>query len=477
MTLVGLVEKAPLRVAIVGGGITGMAAAYALQSRAAVTGRRVSYSLIERAPRLGGKIQTVRDGAFLIEGGPDSFLTQKPWAAELCRELGLGGSLVPANPEQRNVYVVKGGRLLPFPAGFRLAVPTEFRPFLATRLVSLPGKLRVGLDLVLPRRTSTEDESLGAFLRRRLGREVAECLAGPVMSGIYTADPERLSMEASWPMFRALERKHGSIIRGMLAARKRQPPTDQPAAMFLSLQGGMEDLVSALASRLEGEVLLNRGVTSLTRHQDGFRLSLTGDGPGTLEADAVLVTTPAYAAAELVEPLDADLAEGLRDIRYVSTASVSLAYPAKALGPQPLDGYGFLVPGREGRILNACTWASTKFPDRAPTDGILVRGFLGGDGREALIDKSDEELASLVHDELVSLMGLRAKPSLFRVFRWPRGNPQYDVGHLERVAGLEAVAGMVPGLFLAGSAYRGVSVPDCIRQARDAVERILAMHG
>lgn len=457
-----------------GGGITGLATAHALQRIREETGRRITYTLIEREPRLGGKILTVREGAFLIEGGPDSFLAQKPWAANLCRAVGLGDQLVPANPDQRRVYVVRDGKLLPFPAGFRLAVPTEFRPFLSTRLISLRGKLRVGLDWVIPRRRDAGDESLGSFLRRRLGREVAERLAGPVMSGIYTADPERLSMEASWPMFRELERRHGSIIRGMLAARKSQPKNDAPAAMFLSLRGGMEALVSAVASRLDGEVLTGRGVEAISRDDRGFTIGLSGGGRTAVRADAVLLTTPAYAAAELVAPWHARLAAALRAIRYVGTASVSLGYPLSAVHRQMLDGYGFLAPAREGRAINACTWASTKFPERAPPEAILVRAFLGGDGQEGVLEQSDDQLTAIAQAELASLMGLRGEPIARRVFRWPLGNPQYDVGHLDRIAALEAAAAETPGLVLAGSAYRGVSVPDCIRQADDAANHILA---
>jgi oxygen-dependent protoporphyrinogen oxidase len=460
-------------VAIVGGGITGLAAAHALQGRRTANGRPIACTLIERDGRLGGKIRTVREGAFLVEGGPDSFLAQKAWATDLCRELGLGDALVPANPEQRRVYVVRNGKLLPFPAGFRLAVPTEFRPFMATRLISLPGKLRAGLDLVIPRRRETGDESLGGFLRRRLGREVAERLAGPVMSGIYTADPERLSMAASWPMFVELECRYGSLIRGMLAARRKQPPAAAPAAMFLSLQGGMEELASALASRLDAGVLTRTTVHAVTRDAAGFTLTLS-DGHPAVQADVVVLAIPAYAAAELVAPWRPQLAAGLRAIRYVGTASVSLGYPRTAIGRQPLDGYGFLVPAREGRAIHACTWSSTKFPGRAPPESVLVRGFLGGDGHEDLLEKSDEELAAMVKAELASLLGLHGEPIARRVFRWPLGNPQYDVGHLDRVADLEAAAAETPGLILTGSAYRGVSVPDCIRQAGDAANQILA---
>ncbi len=461
-----------MKVIIIGGGIAGLATAYALQKQAQERELAVEYSLFEQSDRLGGKIQSVRQDDFLIESGPDSFLVQKPWATELCRELGIGEDLLPANTEQRNVYVVHHGKLIQFPAGYRLAVPTEFMPFIRTPLLSWCGKARVGLDLFLPKREAGTDESLGGFLRRRLGREAAERLAGPIMSGIYTADPERLSMQATWPMFIALEQKHRSLIRGMLAMRKARKSDGPPPAMFTSLRGGMEELVHALVGALSGDLKTNCGAESI-RRRDGRSWIVTDMDGVEHFADAVVLATPASIAAGFVEPVDHGLANQLTAIRYVSTATVSLGYSREALGSRKLDGYGFLVPTREGRSINACTWASTKFAHRAPDDQVLIRGFVGGEGREHLVDLPDDELVDLVRRELEDLMGVRGGPIARNIFRWPKGNPQYDVGHLDRVSQIEDTTKTIPGLYLTGSSYRGVSVPDCIRQAQETAVAVM----
>jgi oxygen-dependent protoporphyrinogen oxidase len=483
-------------VTIIGGGIAGLAAAYYLQKKSRESGTLFNYSLIESAPCLGGKIVTDQVGDFIIEGGPDSFITQKPWATQLCRELGLADRLIPTNDERRNIYVLSKGKLVPFPGGYRLTVPTEFVPFALSPLISPLGKLRMGLDLVIPPRREQGDESLADFIRRRLGAEALDKIAGPVMAGIYVADPERLSLLSTFPMFAEMEQKYGSLIKAMRVSKKStvshnasnngsgsRPPVSGPfggqpsavggpSSMFTSLRGGMQELVEALAAQLQGDLRLGSRVIGLRRLSSGFEVTL--DSSRTLQTDAVVIATPAFIAASLLEPIEPRLAVLLRQIRYVSTATVSLGYRRADL-PTDLNGFGFMVPKSENRQILACTWSSTKFDHRAPTDGALLRLFVGGDTKEHLVETlKDEELFALAQTELKAIMGITAPPVAQRVFRWPKGNAQYDVGHLDRVAEMEQLTAAIPGLYLTGSAFRGIGLPDCIKSALTTVEGLMS---
>ena len=462
--------------AIVGGGIAGLATAYYLQQKA------LAYTLIESSSSLGGKISTAVQDGFVIEGGPDSFITQKPAAARLCRELGLEDRLVGTNDDRRKVFVLDGGRLRPLPDGVMLVIPTKFAPFALSPLISLPGKARMGLDLLIPPRRTAGDESLADFIRRRLGQEALDKIAEPLMAGIHVADPERLSIQSTFPRFVELERRYGSLIKGMLAQKahaRRNGSPKRSLPLFMTLRGGLRELVEALAGRLEGKVLSGARVAKLERNPDPagserYRLRLE-DGRALL-ADAVILAIPAYAAAELIEPLQPALATKLRAIRYVSTATVSLGF-RRAEFEHPLDGFGFVVSRRETTRLMACTWTSTKFSARAPADHVLVRGFVGGPHHEELVDLSGAELIQLVRQELAQTMGVTARPVVARVYHWPQANPQYDVGHLEQVAEIEAQAAAgLPGLYLTGSAYRGVGIPDCIEQGQATAAAVAARY-
>jgi oxygen-dependent protoporphyrinogen oxidase len=494
--------------AIIGGGIAGLATAYYLQQKARQAGLPLSYTLIESAPTFGGKISTDLVDGFVIEGGPDSFITQKPAAMRLCQELGLEDRLLGTNDDQRKVYVLDGGRLRPLPDGVMLVIPTKFTPFVLSPLISLPGKMRMGLDLFIPPRHNNDDESLADFIRRRLGQEALDKIAGPLMAGIYVADPERLSLQATFPRFIALEQRYGSLIKGMLARKTRraaQGPngTGRKLSLFMSLRGGLRELVETLIAQLEGELLTGTRVIGLERDSDSYvsadnryRLRLA-DG-GTILANTVILTTPAYVAADLVEPMHPTLATELRAIRYVSTATVSVGF-RRVEFEHPLDGFGFVVSAREksrhpssfehyigqhpygtNAPLMACTWTSTKFNGRTPDGHVLVRGFVGGHRAvptqrdEDVMDLPDETLVEGVRGELRRVMGVNARPVITRVYRWPRANPQYDVGHLERVDQIEAMAADLPGLYLTGSAYRGVGIPDCIEQGQKTAEAIVA---
>ena len=463
-------------VAIVGGGIAGLATAYYLQEKARQAGLPLSYSLIERAPSFGGKIVTDAQDGFVVEGGPDSFITQKPAALRLCRELKLEDRLMGTNDAQRKVYVLDGGRLRPLPDGVMLVVPTRFTPFALSPLISVSGKLRMGLDLLIPPRRDEGDESLADFIRRRLGREALEKIAEPLMAGIHVADAERLSLQATFPRFIQLEQKYGSLIKGMLAQKARAAQghngTDRKQPLFMTMRGGLNELVQGLLARLQGELLPGAHVVELTRSAgSGYHLRMA-DGR-SLFAAAVILATPAYTAAALVEPMHPRLATELRAIRYVSTATLSLGY-RRAEFEHPLDGFGFVVAARDKSRLMACTWTSTKFEGRAPEANLLLRCFLGGPRNQALVDLPDAELVRLTRDELRASMGVRAEPVMARIYRWPQANPQYDVGHLERVGHIETLAADLPGLYLTGSAYRGVGIPDCIEQGAATAQAVLS---
>lgn len=472
----------PPRVLVAGGGIAGLATAQALLRLAEAAGRPLAITVLEKEQRLGGKILTWREGGFVIEGGPDSFLTSKPWAIALCRELGLEARLIPTDPTRRRTYVYARGRLHPIPEGLRLIAPTRIAPFLRSGLVSWPGKLRMGLDLLIPPRRSPEDESIGAFVRRRLGAEALLRLGEPLLAGIYVGDPDRLSLQATFPQLADLERRHGSLIRGMRAgagpaarpAATDGPPsgpaTNPPASMFMSLVGGSAELVEALVARLGPErIHSGAALTGVEPIDGGFRVALaTGVA---IEADALVLATPAPISAGLIAPWAPELAARLAAIPHASTANVSLAYRADEV-PLPLDGTGFVVARDEGLRIAACTWSSAKYAHRAPPGMVLLRAFLGGAGRAADLAQDDAALLQAVREDLARVMGIRAAPSLQRVCRWPEANPQYELGHLERVAAIEAAC--PPRLALVGAAYRGVGVPDIVHAAGRAAEGLWA---
>lgn len=459
-------------IVVVGGGISGMSAAYEL-ARGSDPGAPPLVTLIEREPRLGGKIVTERADGFVIEGGPDSFMAQKPWAAELARELGLGDELMVASPMRRTTWVLARGRPQPLPEGMLLIVPTRILPFALSPLISPLGKLRMALDLIIPARRDDGDETLAEFVRRRLGNEALDRLAEPILSGIHSAECERQSIMATFPRFRDLEKRYGSMMRGMLASRRNAPKT--PAAHqspFMTLRTGMGSLVERLTQQLTARILTGRQVMALTHDSTSarpYRLQL--DDGTRLDADAVILATPSFAAADLTTTSFPALARALRAIRYVSTATVSLVYRRDEVGT-PLDGYGLVIPRGEQRQINACTLSSVKFRHRAPDDHLLLRCFVGGSRRPELAARDDAELVALARADLRAILGISAEPVLTRVYRWPNGNPQYDVGHLERIDALDQLC--PPGLLLAGAAYRGVGVPDCIKQGREAARKALA---
>jgi oxygen-dependent protoporphyrinogen oxidase len=473
----------PRHVVIIGGGIAGLSTAYALQEQARLAKIPLACTLVEARERLGGVILTECVDGFVIEAGPDSLLTQKPWGLELCQSLGIGDRLVGTNDRQRTVYILWGGRLQALPAGLMLIVPTRLGPLLRNRLLSWRGKLRMGLEYVLPPRPSDGDESLAAFVRRRLGGEALDKIAEPLLGGIYAGSSHDMSLLATFPRLRELEVTHGGLIRGMLAQRRTRRQASSahspaPTTLFMAPRGGMAEIVEALSRHLDQVALrLGETVQRVIPHgygaagAQGYAVHL--DRATTLQAEAVVFATSAHLTAGLVEGFHPRLAKALGAIPYVSTATISLAYRRRDV-PHPLDGFGFLVGKHEGRRITAATWSSSKFPHRAPADHVLIRSFVGGVGREDLVWRDDAALIQLVGDELGAILGITAAPVLARVYRWERANPQYLVGHLERIDAMEQMLMPYPGLFLAGSAYRGVGVPDCIHQGGLTAERLLA---
>ena len=463
----------PLRVAVVGGGIAGLAAAHRVVELAHDEGRPLDLVLLEAAGRLGGTIRTERADGFLLEAGADSFISEKPWALALAERIGLGPRLRRTDDRFRRTYVVGGGRLRPLPEGFVLLAPTRAWPVLASGVFSWRGKLRLGLDLVLPRRGGAGDESLGSFVRRRLGREALERVVQPLVGGIYTADPDRLSLAATMPRFVALEREHRSLILGLRRTARAGGAvgTSGPRwSLFVTLAEGMEELIAALAARLPaGAARLGTAAAAVAPSPEGWRVQLT-DG-GSLRADGVVLAGPAPRMATLLGGLDPSLAALLGGIAYASSATMALAYPLAAVR-HPLDGFGFVVPRVERRAILACTFSSVKYPGRAPEGFALLRVFVGGALQGDLLSQDDRALARLAHDDVAPLLGIAGEPILSRVWRHSDAMPQYDVGHLDRVAAIESRLEALPGLALAGSAYRGVGIADCVRSGEAAAERL-----
>ena len=460
------------RVAIVGGGIAGLAAAHRLRELSR-GGPPVEVALFEAGDRLGGTVGTEHAGGFTIELGADCFITEKPWAMALCERIGIRDQMIGTCEGERRTLVLHGGKLHPLPEGFLMLAPTDLRALARSPLFSPLGKLRMALDLVLPRGPGG-DETLGAFVRRRLGREALERAADPLVGGIYTADPDRLSLAATMPRFLDLEREHRSLILGLRA--RATTPLERSAAgarygLFASHAQGMGAIVDAVAARVADAVHLRAPVDGLARAGGAWRFRAGGEA---VTADAVIVAAPAAPAAALLADVDPVLARALAGVEYASSATVTLGFDAPGV-MTALRGFGFVVPEVEHSPLLACTFASRKFAGRAPAGHSLVRAFVGGARHPERAELDDDALVALVRTELGKVLGTAAAPILVRVRRYRRAMPQYGVGHLERVSTIEARAAAVPGLALAGAAYRGVGIPDCIRSGETAAELVAAM--
>jgi oxygen-dependent protoporphyrinogen oxidase len=465
------------RVVVIGGGITGLAAAYYLQKEQKNKELPLEITLVDAGKELGGKIKTEKVDGFTIEGGPDSFLGQKPWATELATELGIKDQLIGANDEKRKTFVLVNGKLTPLPDGVMLIIPTKIMPFALSPLISWPGKIRMGMDLFIPPFQGKDDESVGDFIRRRLGTEALYKIAEPLMSGIHVSDPEKQSLLATFPRFRNIEQKHGSLIRGMLAQKRApHPPSNNHSklnSLFISLKSGVSQLINTLETSLNAcQILKNTTVTAIYPAANG-KYSLELSNGDELLADAVVLAIPSFNAGNLIQDISPQLADLLASIPYVSTATISMAFKKSEI-TKPFSAFGFVVPSTEKRKISACTYSSIKFDDRAPEDHLLLRCFVGGPGKEEMVDLGDQELVEIARMELKDILGLEAEPVISRVYRWQKANPQYEVGHLERVKEIfEQCKATTPGIYLTGSAYEGVGIPDCVHQGQMTAEQII----
>jgi oxygen-dependent protoporphyrinogen oxidase len=470
-----------MNLVIVGGGVTALAAAHRAVELGRERGVDLDVKLVEARRRLGGTIATERVDGFLVEAGPDSFLSEKPWALALCRRLGLEGRLVRTDDRFRKVFVWFRGRLHPLPDGFQLLAPTRLAPFATSSLFSWRGKARMALDLVLPR-GGGDDESLGAFVRRRLGVEALERVAQPLVAGIYTADPDDLSVAATMPRFVDVERRYRSVILGLRRGLAQPPAPGGDTAvtgtsgarwsLFITFADGMETFVQALADRLpDSAIVLGQRVSALEREGAHWRVT-SADG-ARFDADRVIIAAEAHASARLLRYVDPALATLLGDIEYAGAAIVSLGF-RRADVRHPLDGFGFVVPRSEGTALLAATFSSVKYPGRAPAGHVLIRCFLGGALNAGVLREDDGSLIVRARDALREALGVIAEPGLVRISRWPASMPQYRVGHLARVDAIERRIAALPGLHLAGAAYRGVGIADCVRSGEAAAEAALA---
>lgn len=461
----------PHRIAIVGGGISGLAAAFDLL-RAREQGAPIEEYLFEGGERLGGVVRTERVEGCVVEAGPDSFLTEKRDALALATELGIAGEVIGSNDAERKTYILHNGRLEPFPEGLQFLVPSRLWPILRTRLFSPADKLEIALEFLRRPRGSDADESVASFVERHFGRGVVETIADPLLSGVYGGRASELSVQAVLPRFVDIERRDGSLVLGVWRnLRNRRRGT--PAPLFSAFRNGLEQLVDAIRARLPRDrVFCGRRIRAVERSAGGsFRLEFeTGE---SVEAEGVVLALPAYESARVLAGVDGELCRWLSEIPYVSSLTVALGYERAAVEKLP-PGFGFLVPRKENRRLLACTFVHNKFPFRVPENRGLLRCFLGGAGREEVMQASDAEIIALILEELKGILGLAATPLFTRIYRWPRAMAQYNVGHKERLRAIEARLANLPGLALAGNANQGIGVPDCIRSGRRAAAQVIS---
>src|SRR5450755_1503553 len=463
------------RIAIIGGGISGLSAAYTLEEKRQ-SGTPVQYMLFESSERLGGVLVTDHVDGCILEAGPDSFLTEKPWAADLCRKVGLGDQLIGSNDADRKTYILTKGKLVVLPDGLMFMVPTKIIPTVLSPLFSVRTKLRMAAEWFHPPRKADEDETVGEMVKRHYGAEMVDLLADPLLSGVYGGEASQLSVRAVLPRFADMEAKHGSLGRAMLSARVKMAKAAKAPAkpLFSSLKEGMQQMVDALVASLDAPSLKTSApVQSVIRQDNGWTVSA---GYQTDHFDAVIMATPTPAASVVLEATDGNLARELSAIHYSSSVTVTLGYDETVRRSLP-PGFGYLVPRTEGRRMLAATFVHNKFPHRAPDNRALVRCFLGGARDEQVLELSEDEILKIVRDELSQIIGLKAEPLFARVHKWKSAMAQYSVGHLERLQRIETLRQSLPGLALAGNGYSGIGVPDCVRSGAEAAGKILAEMG
>jgi len=463
------------RIAIIGGGISGLSAAFTLEEKRQ-SGAEIEYVLFEAAPRLGGVMVTDRVDGCLVEAGPDSFISEKPWAADLCRKIGLGDQLIGSNDADRKTYILAKGKLMVMPDGLMFMVPTKIMPTVLSPLFSIRTKMRMAAEWFHPPRKADEDETVAEMVKRHYGSEMVELLADPLLSGVYGGEASGLSVRAVLPRFADMESKHGSLGRAMLAARKKMGAAASVPArpLFTSLKEGMQQMVDALVARLDAGALKTSSlVQSVIRQNNGWTVCA---GYQSDQFDAVIIATPTHAAAALLQAADENLAREMGEINYSSSVTVTLGYDEQVRRSLP-PGFGFLVPRSEGHRMLAATFVHNKFPHRAPENRAIVRCFLGGARDEQILQSSEEEILQIVRSELRQIIALNAEPLFVRVYKWKSAMAQYSVGHLERLQRIESLRQKLPGLALAGNGYNGIGVPDCVRSGAEAAGKILAEMG
>jgi oxygen-dependent protoporphyrinogen oxidase len=460
------------RIAIIGGGISGLAAAFALEERRRA-GAEVDYVLYESSSQFGGVLRTEHIDGCVVEAGPDSFVSEKPWAADLARALGLGDQLIGSNDADRKTYILTRGRLVVMPDGLMFMVPTKILPTGFSPLFSWKTKLRMAQELFYPPGAVEHDESVAAFVERHYGAEMVDRLADPLLSGVYGGEAASLGVRAVLPRFAEMERTHGSLGRAMLAARKKMSagPRHPAPPLFTSLKNGMQHLAETVVSRLTGSSLLTDApVQAIQREAGGWVVSA---GMQSDQFDGVIVALPAPAASQVLRMASPELSAELGAVQYSSSITVGLGFDREVRQVLP-PGFGFLVPRSEGRQLLAATFVHNKFPHRAPEDRALLRCFFAGLNAESVWPFADDQIVGIVRKELQQILGLRAEPLFARVYKWKSAMAQYGVGHLDRLDRIERLRQHLPGLALAGNGYRGIGVPDCVRSGRDAASQFVA---
>jgi protoporphyrinogen/coproporphyrinogen III oxidase len=460
------------RLAIIGGGISGLAAAFALEEKRRA-GVEIEYVLYEASARFGGVLVTDKVDGCILEAGADSFLTEKPWAIELCNKLGLGDQLIGSNDADRKTYILVHGKLIEMPDGLMFMVPTKLAPTVMSPLFSARTKLRMAREWFHPPRKATGDETVAAFVERHYGSEMVDRLADPLLSGVYGGEAAQLSVRAVLPRFAEMEAKHGSLGRAMLSAMARAPKT-KPRPLFTSLKEGMQQMVDALVAALDPASLKTETVVQAVAPEAGGWV--VSAGLQSDQFDAVILALPTKAAAALLGQSAKDLAIELAGIDYSSSVTVALGYDQPVRNALP-PGFGLLVPRSEGKRMLAATFVHNKFPHRAPNDRAILRCFLGGSRGEQMLALSEDQILTIVRQELDQILGLKAEPLFTRVFKWKGAMAQYGVGHLDRLDRIDALRKKLPGLALAGNGYSGIGVPDCVRTGTAAVNEVLNVLG
>ncbi|MBI5206458.1 MAG: protoporphyrinogen oxidase [Candidatus Firestonebacteria bacterium] len=471
------------KIVIIGGGISGLSIAYFIIKQFKQKNKKAEIVLIERNSQLGGNITTYSKDGFVIEGGPDCFISEKPWAIRLCEEIGLSDEFVVTKEENKCTYVLNKGKLVELPDGLMLMIPTKITPFLMTSLISFPGKIRMGMDLFIPKKKNDFDESLGSFVRRRLGQEALDKIAEPLIAGIHAGDPESMSLRNTFPRFLDMEKKYGSLIKGMLAGMKQKAERTKEEkseinkrTMFMSLRGGLIVLINKIQEKIlpDTRILLNKSVNSINKidSEQGTQYEIKLSDKSIETADIVIITTPAYEAGKAVSVFDNELSYTLNNFPYVSTATVSVGFKRSDI-KHDLHGFGFVIPRKEKRKIMATTWTSQKFPNRANEDYVLLRAFLGGVYNQDVLIETDAKVLEIVLNEWRSIMNIEAEPVLHKIFRWNRAMPQYVLGHENTVKKIEGLASQHKGLIIAGNFLKGVGISDCILNAENTANNIV----